>query len=182
MTFNATLFSIRPAHLLVRNVEEWDALAFELGSAYDGKDDELIGELLPPFLESWRTVTGNLLQDAFSAAGVTVAAPMHPWGIAILTMNGRSCEPLLCHAEDTADGIAEAAVYGGLRLLNFEEAMTSYATCLRRLPGEELQRELIYKPAKSRTETVSKVVMNPEHREALLRLNGQEKNDEGLGL
>ncbi|WP_193591299.1 hypothetical protein [Paenarthrobacter sp. YJN-D] len=182
MTFNATLFSIRPAHLLVRSVEEWDALAFELERAYFGKDNELIDRLLPPFLESWRTVTGNLLQDSFSAAGVTVAAPTHPWGIAILTMNGSSCEPLLCDADDTVDDRGEAAVYGGLRLLNFEEAIASYATCLRRLPGEELQRELIYKPAKSRTETVSKVVMNPEHREALLRLNGQEKDDEGLGL
>jgi len=78
MTFNAALFSIRPAHLLVRNVEEWDALAFELTRAYDGKNDELIDGLLPPYLESWRAVTSNLLRDAFSAAGVTVAASKHP--------------------------------------------------------------------------------------------------------
>jgi hypothetical protein len=103
------------------------------------------------YLRPWRAVTSNLLRDAFSAAGVTVAAPKHPWGIAILTMNrsnGSSCEPLLCDAEDTVDGRAKAAVYGGLRLLNFEEAVANYAACLRRLAGEELQRELVYKPVR----------------------------------
>lgn len=193
MTFNAALFSIRPAHLLVRNVEEWDALRFELTRAYDGKDDELIDELLPPYLESWRAVTSNLLRDAFNAAGVTVAAPKHAWGIAVLTMNGSSCEPLLCDAEDTVDGRAEAAVYGGLRLLNFEGAVASYAASLRRLPGEDLQRELIRKRAKSRTDTevqqrtqalkpVRKVTQDPAHEAALRRIQEREEEyGEGLG-
>lgn len=193
MTFNAAIAQIRTGHLMVRTAEEWDALTFALSSAYHGKDDELIDELLPPYLQSWRTVTTYVLRDTFDAAGITVAAPEHPWGIATLTGNGRSCEPLLCEAEDTVNGRAEAAVYGGLRLQTFEGTMTSYAACLIRLPGEDPQRELVYKPATRRTKTeipqraparkqVRKVVRNPEHEAALLRLNGQEKDDEGLSL
>lgn len=133
MTFNAAIAQIRHGHLMVRDADEWDALALALGAAYDSKDNELIEQLLPPFLQSWRTVTAYVLRDAFDAAGITVTAPDHPWGIAALSMNGRSCEPLLCHAEDTHDGRAEAAAYGGLRLLTFEEAIAGYTTCLSRL-------------------------------------------------
>lgn len=120
-------------HLMVRDASEWDALALTLGSAYHGKDDELIEQLLPAFLQSWRTVSTYVLRDTFDAAGITVRAPEHPWGIATLTANGSNSEPLLCEAEDTDDGRAEAAVYGGLRLLTFEEAMTAYTACLSRL-------------------------------------------------
>jgi hypothetical protein len=133
MTFNAAIAQIRTGHLMVRDTSEWDDLALALGNAYDSKDDELIEQLLPPFVQSWRTITTYVLRDTFDAAGITVTAPEHPWGIATLTANGNSCEPLLCHAEDTDDGRAEAAVDGGLRLLTFEETMTRYATCLSRL-------------------------------------------------
>lgn len=133
MTFNAAIAQIRTGHLMVRDASEWDALALALSNAYHGKDDELIEVLLPPFVQSWRTVTTYVLRDTFDAAGITVKAAEHPWGIATLSANGSSCEPLLCEAEDTDDGRAQAAVYGGLRLLTFEETMTEYTTCLSRL-------------------------------------------------
>lgn len=133
MTFNAAIAQIRTGHLMVRDAREWDALALALSNAYHGKDDELIEQLLPPFVQSWRTVTAYVLRDTFDTAGITVTAPEHPWGIATLSANGSSCQPLLCEAEDTDDGRAEAAVYGGLRLQTFEEIMTSYTTCLNRL-------------------------------------------------
>ena len=133
MTFTTAIAQIRTGHLMVRDAAEWDALALALSNAYHGKDDELIEQLLPPFVHSWRTVTTYVLRETLETAGITVTAPEHPWGIATLTVNGSSCEPLLCEAEDTDDGRAEAAVYGGLRLLTFEEAMTSYAACLNRL-------------------------------------------------
>ncbi|WP_024821094.1 hypothetical protein [Arthrobacter sp. 31Y] len=133
MTFKAALAQIRTGHLMVRTVEEWDALTFSLSSAYHGKDDELIDELLPPYLQSWRTVTTYVLRDTFDAAGITVTAPEHPWGIATLAANGTTCEPLLCEAEDSDEGRAEAAVYGGLRLLRFEETMSAYSASLGKL-------------------------------------------------
>ena len=135
MTFNAgmAITRIRTGHLMVRDASEWDALARDLSSAYHGKDDELIEELRSPFLQSWRTVSTYVLRDTFDAAGIMVTPPEHPWGIAILSANGSSCEPLLCEAEDTDDGRAAAAVYGGLQLLTFEETMTTYTTCLSRL-------------------------------------------------
>ncbi|WP_146617463.1 hypothetical protein [Arthrobacter globiformis] len=95
--------------------------------------NELIEQLLPPFLQPWRTVTAYVLRDTFDAAGVTVTPPKHAWGIATLSRNGHGCEPLLCHAEDSNDGRAEAAACGGLRLLTFEDAMAGYTTCLSRL-------------------------------------------------
>lgn len=133
MTFNSAIAQLRTGHLMVRDAGEWDELALALSSAYHGKDDELIEQLLPPFVQSWRTVTTYVLRDTFETAGITVTAPQHPWGIATLTANGSSCEPLLCEAEDTEDGRAEAAVYGGLHLQTFEETMASYASCLSRL-------------------------------------------------
>ncbi|WP_454700002.1 hypothetical protein [Arthrobacter humicola] len=138
MTFKASTAQIRNGHLMVRDAHEWDSLALALSHAYLAKDDELIEQLLPPFLQSWRTVTTYLLKDTFDAAGITVSIPEHPWGIAALSANGRSCEPLLCEAEDSDNGRAEAAVFGGLRLQTFEETMTSYTKCLGRLTGEEL--------------------------------------------
>ncbi|MCA4135487.1 hypothetical protein [Arthrobacter sp. M4] len=133
MTFNAATAQIRNGHLMVRDAREWDALALALSNAYHGKDDELIEQLRPSFVQSWRTVTTYVLRDTFDAADITVTAPEHSWGIATLSAHGRRCEPLLCEVEDTDDGRAEAAVYGGLRLLTFEETMTAYTTCLRRL-------------------------------------------------
>lgn len=112
MTFNSAIAQIRTGHLMVRDASEWDALAMALTIAYHGKDDELIEQLRPPFLQSWRTVTSYVLRDTFDAAGITVTAPEHPWEIATLSANGSSCEPLLCEAEDTDDGRAAAAVYG----------------------------------------------------------------------
>ena len=109
------------------------SLALAVTDAYLAKDNELIEQLLPPFLQSWRTVTGYVLRDTFDAAGITITTPQHPWGIATLSANGQSAEPLLCEAEDTDDGRAEAAVYGGLRLLTFEEVMIGYTMCLSRL-------------------------------------------------
>ncbi|NIJ03466.1 hypothetical protein FHR86_003825 [Paenarthrobacter ilicis] len=133
MTFNAALAQIHTGHLMVRTSEEWDALTFALSSAYHGKDDELIDELLPQYLQSWRTVTTYVLRDTFNAAGITVAAAEHPWGIATLSTSAATSEPLLCEAEDTQEGKAEAAVYGGLRLLRFEETMNAYTACVHHL-------------------------------------------------
>jgi hypothetical protein len=122
---------------MVRNAEEWDELSTNLLLAYDSKDDELVEQLLPPFLQSWRTVTRYVLRDTFDAAGIAVTDPSHPWGIATLTANGTNCEPLLCQAGEGATETAEAAVYGGLRLLTFADTMTNYADCLTRLFDEE---------------------------------------------
>lgn len=133
MTFNAAIAQIRTGHLMVRDANEWDALALAVTSAYHAKDDDLIEQLLPPFIQSWRTVTTYVLRDTFDAAGITVRAAEHPWGIATLTANGSSTEPLLCEAEDTHDGRAEATVYGGLKLLTFEETLARYTACLSTL-------------------------------------------------
>lgn len=108
MTFNAAIAQVRPCHLMVRSESEWDALALPLRNTHHGEDEELIGRLVQPFLQSWRTITAHLLQDTFDAAGITVSAPEHPWGIAILTANGNSCEPLLCHVADTVRGPVQA--------------------------------------------------------------------------
>jgi hypothetical protein len=47
-------------------------------------------------LQAWRTVTIYVLRDTLDAAGITVTAPEHPWGIATVAANGKTCEPLLC--------------------------------------------------------------------------------------
>jgi hypothetical protein len=114
---------------MVRDAEEWDELSADLGRAYDSNDDELIEQLQPQFLQSWRTVTRYVLRDTFEAAGIAVADPSHPWGIARLTANGTSREPLLCHSGEPGTEKAEAD-YGGLKLLTFAGAMTSYVDCL----------------------------------------------------
>jgi hypothetical protein len=131
MTLNETIARLRAGHLMVRNAQEWDELSTSLWRAYDSQDEELIEQLRPPFLQSWRTVTRYVLRDTFDAAGIAVTDPSHPWGIATLTANGTSCEPLLCPA-DQAEW-AEADVYEGLQLLTFADTITNYADCLARL-------------------------------------------------
>lgn len=135
MTLNETIAHLRAGHLMVRNAQEWDELSTNLGRAYDSKDDELIEQLRPPFLQSWRTVTRYVLRDTFEAAGIAVTDPSHPWGIATLTAKGTSCEPLLCRA-DEADTERTVSVYGGLHLLTFADAMSTYADCLTSLFDE----------------------------------------------
>ena len=137
MMLNETIARLRAGHLMVRNAQEWDELSTNLWRAYDSKDDELIEQLLPPFLQSWRTVTRYVLRDTFDAAGIAVTDPSHPWGIATLTANGTSCEPVLCHADEADTERAEAAVYGGLQLLTFADTMINYADCLTRLFDEQ---------------------------------------------
>ncbi|WP_028267041.1 hypothetical protein [Arthrobacter sp. MA-N2] len=137
MTLNETIARLRAGHLMVRDAQEWDELSTNLGLAYDSKDDELIEQLRPPFLQSWRTVTRYVLRDTLDAAGINVADPNHPWGIATLTANGISCEPLLCHADET-DAETGAAVYDGPQLLTFADTLTNYTDCLTRLfDGQE---------------------------------------------
>lgn len=135
MTLNETIARLRAGHLMVRDAQEWDELSTNLGLAYDSKDDELIEQLRPPFLQSWRTVTRYVLRDTFEAAGIAVTDPGHPWGIATLTAKGASCEPLLCR-DDDLDAEKTGALYGGPQLLTFADTMTNYAGCLERLFDE----------------------------------------------
>ncbi|BCW48331.1 hypothetical protein StoSoilB13_06730 [Arthrobacter sp. StoSoilB13] len=79
-----------------------------------------LSSLRPPFLQSWRTVTRYVLRDTFDAAGISVGEPTRPWGIATLTANGTTSEPLLCPAE-------------GFQLLTFAEIMSSYSDSLEPL-------------------------------------------------
>ena len=130
---NQLIQRIRSGHLMVRTADEWDELAAALVRAYQGKDDELIAQLRPPFLQAWRAVTVYVLSDAFDAAGINVESPVHPWGIATLEANGSTCEPLLCDAKEDDGGRAAAAIYGGLHLLTFEEVLAGYTTCLHQL-------------------------------------------------
>ncbi|WP_442542445.1 hypothetical protein ACSBOX_10870 [Arthrobacter sp. KN11-1C] len=135
MTLNETIARLRAGHLMVRDAEEWDELSTDLERAYGSNDDELFEQLHPQFLQSWRTVTRYVLRDTFDAAGIAVTDPSHPWGIAILSANGTSCEPLLCRSEET--GIEKAgAADGGLQLLTFADAMTHYTDCLTLLFDE----------------------------------------------
>ncbi|GAA5197998.1 hypothetical protein GCM10023346_34110 [Arthrobacter gyeryongensis] len=136
MTLNETLARLRAGHLMVRDAQEWDQLSADLGRAYDSNDDELIEQLQPQFLQYWRTVTRYVLRDTFDAAGIAVADPSHPWGIARLTANGTSCEPLLCHANEAGTERAGGANAEGLRLLNFADTMIHYTDCLTRLFDE----------------------------------------------
>lgn len=125
---------VRAAHLLVRTAKEWDALSFELFRSYDGKHDELIEKLRESFLTEWRAVTRNLLADTLESAGIKVSAPVHPWGVATLEWDGLLREPLLCSVDqELPDALEEAAVYGGLRLQNFDEVMAVYEDCLVQL-------------------------------------------------
>jgi hypothetical protein len=133
MTLNETIARLRAGHLMVRDAQEWDKLSTDLRRAYDSNDDELIEQLQPQFLQSWRTVTRYVLRDTFDAAGIAVAEPSHPWGIARLTANGTSCEPLLCHAVETDTGRAGAVTKSRVQLLTFADTMTNYTDCLSRL-------------------------------------------------
>ncbi|MGO4432178.1 hypothetical protein AB4Y88_02420 [Paenarthrobacter sp. RAF9] len=125
MTLNETIAHVEAAHLMVRDDKEWDGLSKGLLDAYNIQDEDLIEQLRPPFLQSWRTVTTYVLRDAFDATGITVADPNHPWGIATLMANGTSSEPILWR--ETKDGGA------GFELLTFSEAMAHYADCLKGL-------------------------------------------------
>lgn len=138
MTLNETIARLRAGHLMVRDAQEWDELSMNLERAYDSEDDELIEQLRPPFLQSWRTVTRYVLRDTLDAAGIAVSDPGHPWGIAILTAKGTSCEPLLCRTDEADAGRADTAVFGGLQLLNFEDTITRYTDCLTRLLDERV--------------------------------------------
>lgn len=130
MTLNETIARLRAAHLMVRDAHEWDALSAALSDAYDSDDDDLIEQLQQPFVQSWRTVTHYVLRDTFDAAGISVTDPSHPWGIATLTANGFSREPVLCQV-DLADPQGSAVTTaGGPKLLTFAEAMTYYSDCL----------------------------------------------------
>ncbi|MCT9868135.1 hypothetical protein [Paenarthrobacter aurescens] len=130
MTLNETIARIRAAHLMVRDAREWDGLTTGLLQAYGARDEDLIEQLQPPFLQSWRTVTRYVLRDTFDAAGISVADPGHHWGIAALTANGVSREPLLCRMDPAAPEDAAGSATDGPQLLTFAEAMTYYAECL----------------------------------------------------
>ncbi|MFE4079489.1 hypothetical protein [Paenarthrobacter sp. YIM B13468] len=120
MTLNETIARLQAAHLMVRDAKEWDELSTNLWAAYDANDEELVEQLRSPFLQSWRTVTRYVLRDTFDAAGISVGEPTHPWGIATLTANGTTCEPLLCRAE-------------GFQLLTFDEILSGYSDSLEPL-------------------------------------------------
>ncbi|SDW57398.1 hypothetical protein SAMN04487912_103413 [Arthrobacter sp. cf158] len=137
MTLNETIARLRAGHLMVRDAGEWDALSTELGAAYITNDDELVEQLRPPFLQSWRTVTRYVLRDMFESAEIDVTEPGHPWGIATLTGNGTTAEPLLCFPGSTHGGSVEAAGVHGIRLMTFEETMAHYTNCLEHLLARE---------------------------------------------
>ncbi|WP_309073466.1 hypothetical protein [Paenarthrobacter sp.] len=130
MTLNETIAHLRAAHLMVRDAHEWDGLSSALSEAYNSNDDDLIEQLQQPFVQSWRTVTHYVLRDTFDAVGISVSDSNHPWGIATLTANGISREPVLCHvdlADPQGSGVAAA---DRPKFLTFAEAMTYYADCL----------------------------------------------------
>ena len=133
MTLSETIDRLETAHLMVRDAEEWDGLTAALADAYRTRDDDLVEQLLPPFLQSWRTVTHYVLRDTFDSAGISVTEPSHPWGIATLTAFGVRREPVLCQMDqvDSADQVGAAA--GAPTLLTFAEAMRYYAGCLASL-------------------------------------------------
>jgi hypothetical protein len=135
MTLNETIARLRAGHLMVRDAREWDALSRELGAAYHSNDEELVEQLRPPFLQSWRTVTRYVLRDMFDSAGIDVTEHGHPWGIATLIGNGNTREPLLC-AAGSAYGDDPAGVHR-VQLLTFEETMAHYADCLEPLLARE---------------------------------------------
>ncbi|UKA51715.1 hypothetical protein LFT48_09450 [Arthrobacter sp. FW305-123] len=130
MTLNETIDRLRTAHLMVRDADEWDGLTAALADAYRRQDDDLVEQLQPPFLQSWRTVTHYVLRDTFDAAGISVTDPSRPWGIATLTANGVSREPALCRVDPPVPQHAESTAAEGPELLTFAEVMTYYAECL----------------------------------------------------
>jgi len=135
MTLRETIAHVEAAHRMVREDKEWDGLSMDLWEAHNLQDEDLIEQLRPPFLQSWRTVTTYVLRDTFDAAGITVADPSHPWGIATLTVNGASSEPLLWR--EAGDGNRSIEGPAGFELLTFSEAMTHYADCLKSLLPEQ---------------------------------------------
>ncbi|GGJ24051.1 hypothetical protein [Paenarthrobacter histidinolovorans] len=143
MMLNETIAHLRAAHLMVRDAEEWDALSAALTDAYGANDEDLIEQLQPPFLQSWRTVTRYVLRDTFDNAGISVADPNDPWGIAILTSHGVAAEPVLCtnvpagllSASTTMDSPIGGTL-AGRRLMTFPETMDHYAESLRPLFSE----------------------------------------------
>lgn len=130
MTLNETIDRLRAAHLMVRDAHEWDALSADLRSAYEANDEDRIEQLQQPFVQSWRTVTHYVLRDTFDAAGIAVTEAAHPWGIATLTTNGSSREPLLCLADQTFGQGSSVAAMNAPQLLTFAETMTYYTECL----------------------------------------------------
>ncbi|WP_043457241.1 hypothetical protein [Arthrobacter sp. 31Y] len=130
MTFSETIDRLRTAYLMVRDANEWDGLTAALADAYHRQDDDLIEQLQPPFLQSWRTVTHYVLRDTLDAAGIAVTEPSHPWGIATLSANGVSREPVLCRVDPAVPQHAQGASIDGPELLTFAEIMAYYAECL----------------------------------------------------
>ncbi|MBB6404193.1 hypothetical protein [Arthrobacter sp. AZCC_0090] len=129
-SLNETFARIRAAHLLVRSIEEWDTLSDELLRAYDLKDNEKFEMLRESFVAAWKSVTRNLLTDTMNAIGITVSPANHPWGVATLELDGRSCEPLLCSPEELAAPSEAGDLYGWPRLRSFEAVMAGYDRCL----------------------------------------------------
>ena len=125
MTLNELLARLSAGHLMVRSAREWDDLATELSRAYQTGDEELIEQLRPPFLQSWRTVTRYVLRDAFDAAGISVSDPSSAWGIAVLESGGRSVEPLVAAPSQSVDESMEAL--DGFMVLGYEETLAGYA-------------------------------------------------------
>jgi len=130
MMLNETIAHLRAAHLMVRDASEWDALSAALVDAYAANDEDLVEQLLPQFLQSWRTVTRYVLRDTFDNAGISVADPSDPWGIAILTSRGVTAEPLLCLPAANGFDAPGITSIEGRRLLTFPETMDHYAESL----------------------------------------------------
>ena len=131
MTLNELLARVRAGHLMVRAAREWDDLAADLTRAYESGDEEILEQLRPPFLQSWRTVTRYVLRDAFDAAGIRVSEPSIAWGIAALEYGGHTIEPLVGASAQQLGEAPDAS--SGIRVLGFEETLAGYARDLERL-------------------------------------------------
>ncbi|WP_051423203.1 hypothetical protein [Arthrobacter sp. MA-N2] len=144
LSLDETLIRVRFGHLLLRTVGEWDELSAALTRAYEDEDDHLIERLSGPLLQSWRGVPAEVLANTFNRARITVTRASHPWGIAVFSVPGLKCEPLLCSVEDSEAG-SEVHVADRPRLLDFDSVMASYAQCLERLlsPTREGSRVLV---------------------------------------
>jgi hypothetical protein len=132
LSLEETLIRVRFGHLLLRPVGEWDELSAALTRAYENKDDQLIEQLHDPLLHSWRAVATEILANTFNRARITVTRATRPWGIAVFSVPGLKCQPLLCSVEDGQDGPMTLAC-GGMRLLDFDSVMAAYTQCLERL-------------------------------------------------
>lgn len=113
-------------------------LNFGLLRAYMAGDGGLVEDLERPRMHAWRSVARTMVADELVGAGISVSAPEHPWGIAVLKRGGRTGEPLLCDTgtreDNPRDELAAVAVREGRWLGGFESVMDHYLQGPERSP------------------------------------------------